>query len=116
MSAIDAILNHGASVTSASLAYGIKRTSLHLYLKKLNIRKNKIRVRRHPPMSMPHRMRCATGGGGASGSVQYASNANVKAVSPIEPDCILFSTPDLDNTCTYYPEDDDDDEDADEII
>lgn len=37
--ALDAILNRGASVTAASQASGIKRTSLHLYLKKLNIRK-----------------------------------------------------------------------------
>lgn len=36
--ALDAILNRGASVTQASHAFGIKRTSLQHYLKKLNIK------------------------------------------------------------------------------
>lgn len=36
--ALDAILNKGATVTKASYLYGIKRTSLQHYLKKLNIK------------------------------------------------------------------------------
>lgn len=36
--ALDAILNRGVSVTQASYSYGIKRTSLQHYLKKLNIK------------------------------------------------------------------------------
>lgn len=36
--ALDAILNRGASVTQASYTFGIKRTSLQHYLKKLNIK------------------------------------------------------------------------------
>lgn len=37
-SALDAILNKGVTVTKASYVYGIKRTSLQHYLKKLNIK------------------------------------------------------------------------------
>lgn len=37
-SALDAILNKGVTVTKASYIYGIKRTSLQHYLKKLNIK------------------------------------------------------------------------------
>lgn len=36
--ALDAILNDGISVTQASIIYGIKRTSLQHYLKRLNIK------------------------------------------------------------------------------
>lgn len=36
--ALDAILNRGVSVTQASYSFGIKRTSLQHYLKKLNIK------------------------------------------------------------------------------
>lgn len=36
--ALDAILNRGVTVTQASYVYGIKRTSLQHYLKKLNIK------------------------------------------------------------------------------
>lgn len=36
--ALDAILNRGLTVTKASYLYGIKRTSLQHYLKKLNIK------------------------------------------------------------------------------
>lgn len=36
--ALDAILNRGETVTQASIDYGIKRTSLQHYLKKLNIK------------------------------------------------------------------------------
>lgn len=36
--ALDAILNRGVTVTQASIAFGIKRTSLQHYLKKLNIK------------------------------------------------------------------------------
>lgn len=36
--ALDAILNKGITVTKASYLYGIKRTSLQHYLKKLNIK------------------------------------------------------------------------------
>lgn len=37
-SALDAVLNRGITVTKASYIYGIKRTSLQHYLKKLNIK------------------------------------------------------------------------------
>lgn len=36
--ALDAILNRGETVTQASINFGIKRTSLQHYLKKLNIK------------------------------------------------------------------------------
>lgn len=36
--ALDAILNRGVTVTQASYSFGIKRTSLQHYLKKLNIK------------------------------------------------------------------------------
>jgi hypothetical protein len=36
--ALDAILNRGETVTQASIDFGIKRTSLQHYLKKLNIK------------------------------------------------------------------------------
>lgn len=36
--ALDAILNKGVTVTQASYSFGIKRTSLQHYLKKLNIK------------------------------------------------------------------------------
>lgn len=36
--ALDAILNRGVTVTKASYVFGIKRTTLQHYLKKLNIK------------------------------------------------------------------------------